>query len=90
MSKDLTQVVREYKEWKQIENEANDRIKELKAIITSEMDARGVDKMNIDVFTVKNTTVTTNYLNEAALKKDHEQLYRDYLKPSSHKRFSVT
>jgi len=64
MSKDLTQVVREYKEWKQIENEANDRIKELKAIITSEMDALGVEKMNIDVFTVKNTTVTTNYLSQ--------------------------
>ena len=89
MNKDLTQVVREFKEWKQLSEEAEARMQELKSIITDEMDAQGVDKMNVDVFTVKNITVTSNRLDTTALKKDNEQLYQRYLRESTYKRFSV-
>ena len=89
MSKDLTQAVREYREWKLLISEAEERIESLKDVITSEMNERGLEKMTVDVFKVSNITITTNKLDKKALKKDHEQIYNNYMKPSSYKRFTV-
>ena len=85
----LLEVVRDFKMYKQMADEAEAMMEQLKAIITAEMEMQGVDKMNVDVFTIKNTPITSSRFNQTAFKKDNEELYNDYKQELNYRRFSV-
>ena len=57
--------------------------------IKAEMTARNVEEMTISCFKFRYTTVTTNRFDSAAFKKTHNDLYEQYTKPSTSKRFSI-
>ena len=57
--------------------------------IKAEMTARNVEEMTVSCFKVRYTTVTTNRFDSAAFKKTHNDLYEQYTKPSTSKRFSI-
>lgn len=57
--------------------------------IKAEMTARNVEEMTVSCFKVRYTTVTTNRFDSTAFKKTHSDLYEQYTKPSTSKRFSI-
>jgi predicted phage-related endonuclease len=87
--KNLIETVKKFKELqifiKQLEEEAE----AVKQEIIAEMDEQKTEVLIIDVFTIRNTTVTTNRFDSTAFKKTHEDLYSQYLKENIGKRFTI-
>lgn len=88
-SKDLLSKVRELKELQIFIKQLEDEAEAIKADITAEMNARQTDEMIVDVFKVRNTTVTSSRFDTTAFKATHKDLYDQYLKKTTGKRFSI-
>ena len=57
--------------------------------IKAEMTARNVEEMSVSCFKVRYTTVTTSRFDSTAFKKTHGDLYEQYTKQTTSKRFSI-
>ncbi|MDO4841514.1 MAG: hypothetical protein Q3982_02415 [Phoenicibacter congonensis] len=77
------------KEWEALAAEAAAEIEALKDTIKKEMDARGVEELEAGQYIARFTTVISNRLDTTALKKDNNELYQQYLKQTTSRRFSV-
>lgn len=86
---ELTSKIRELKELEQLIEEANTEAEAIKDIIKTEMTVRDTDEITIDVFKVRWTTVQSNRFDTAAFKATHKDLYQQYTKASTTRRFSV-
>jgi len=87
--KELTNKVREFKELQIFIQQLQEEAEVIKAEITTEMEARQTEKMLVDVFKVRYTTVTSSRFDTTAFKATHKELYSQYTKPSFGKRFSI-
>jgi predicted phage-related endonuclease len=65
-----------------------DEINGLKDEIVASMDASGLDEVRTDNFVIRNKVVVSNRFDGKAFKKDHEDMYNDYLKVSATVRFT--
>lgn len=63
-------------------------LEEAKNALKAEVIAAMGDLRETDKYTVHNTTVTTNRFDSTRFKKDHKDLYDEYLKASTSTRFS--
>ncbi|MDL2281371.1 hypothetical protein LJC10_05920 [Selenomonadales bacterium OttesenSCG-928-I06] len=70
---------------KQLEEEAE----ELKAVITAEMAARGVEVLEADVFTIRYTKYQSSRLDTATLKEELPEIASRYTKTVEARRFQV-
>lgn len=86
---ELTSKIRELKELEQLIEEAAAEADAIKNAIKAEMDARGTEEMTIDVFKVRWITVQSNRFDATAFKATHKDLYQQYTKTSTTRRFSV-
>jgi predicted phage-related endonuclease len=86
---DVVTKVREYKELqafiKQLEEEAD----AIKTALIAEMEAKNIDTMQADIFTIKYATYTNNRIDTAALKKDMPEIAAKFTKTTEARRFSV-
>lgn len=57
--------------------------------LKTEMTAQGVDEMMVDVFKLRCKTVISSRFDSKAFKTTHEELYKQYSKPTECRRFSV-
>ena len=87
--KELLSNIKKYKELQLSIKKLEDEASGIKAFIVAEMDIAGVDEMIVDLFTVRNTSVTTSRFDTTAFKKTHSELYKQYSKESTSKRFSI-
>ncbi len=86
---ELTSKVRELKELTMMQKELEQEIASLQDAIKAEMTARETDKLLVDVYIVRWEPVTQSRFDSAAFKKTHAELYAQYSKASTYKRFSV-
>lgn len=54
------------------------------------MTKKNVSELEVDVFTVRYTDCSSERFDTDSFKRTHEELYKQYLKTSSTKRFSIT
>ena len=69
--------------------ELEDELEAVKQSLVGEMNARQVNEMIVDCFTLRYTTYATNRIDSTSLKKDLPELYDRYTKTSEAKRFSI-
>ena len=88
--KEFTAKIRQIKELEQQKEQTEETISALKDEIKDYMDKNKTSELAVDVFTVHWSESTSEHFDSKAFKKDNEELYAEYLKPSTTKRFSIT
>lgn len=77
------------KEWEALAQEAAAEIDSLKDCIKKEMDMRNVEELPAGQYMARFTTVLSNRFDTTAFKKEHNEMYKQYTKQSTSRRFSV-
>ena len=88
-STEITKAAKDYREIQAMIKELQDEADAIKATITAEMDAKGVDTMRADIFTIKNTAYQTSRLDTTALKQELPDVAARYTKTTESRRFQV-
>lgn len=88
--KEFTAKIRKIKELEQQKKQTEETISALKDEIKVFMDKNKTSELSVDIFTVHWSESTSERFDSKAFKKDNEELYAEYLKPSTTKRFSIT
>ena len=65
------------------------KIEALKDSIKREMDARGVEEVEAGQYIARFTTVLSNRFDTTAFKKEHGDMYKQYTKQTTSRRFSI-
>lgn len=86
---ELTSKARELKELKAMAEELAAEITTIEDTIKAEMTARNTEEMMVDVFKVRWTTVQSSRFDTTAFKSTHKELYEQYAKAATTRRFSV-
>lgn len=86
---ELIAKTRELKELKIMLNELEAEIDSIEDEIKQEMTATGVEELIVDVFTIRYKDVKSNKFDSKAFKATYEELYNQYCKPTTYKRFTV-
>lgn len=81
--------VRELKGLQQMADELTAEIESLKDELKAEMTAEGKDEITVDVFTLRYKAVTSSRFDSKAFKATHAELYSQYSKPTTSKRFTI-
>lgn len=77
------------KEWEALAAEAAAEIEALKDTIKKEMDGRGVEELEAGQYIARFTTVLTNRFDTTTFKKEHSEMYKQYTKQTTSRRFSI-
>ncbi len=88
--KEFTEKIRKIKELEQQKKQAEEAIDDLKDEIKAYMEKNKTTELAVDIFTVHWKESTSERFDSKAFKKDNEELYSEYLRPSTTKRFSIT
>lgn len=81
--------VRELKELKAMQDELNAEITAIEDEIKAVMLDNGTEEMNVDVFKIRYKLVESKRFDSAAFKATHAELYNQYTKTTTSRRFSV-
>lgn len=85
----MTKKVRELKELKAMIDELSAEAATIEDEIKAEMTARNVNEMAVDVFKIRYTTVNSTRFDSSAFKKAHGDLYAQFSKQTTSRRFSI-
>lgn len=88
--KEFTAKIRQIKELEQQKKQTEEAISDLKDEIKDFMDRNKTTELAVDVFTVHWSETTSERFDSKAFKKDNEELYAEYLRETTTKRFSIT
>lgn len=88
--KEFTAKIRRIKELEQQKKQTEETISELKDEIKNFMENNKTSELNVDIFTVHWSETTSERFDSKAFKKDNKELYAEYLKETTTKRFSIT
>ena len=86
---EMTKKVRELKELKAMIDELSAEAATIEDEIKAEMTARNVNEMAVDVFKIRWTPVTSSRFDSSAFKKVHGDLYAQYTKQTTSRRFTI-
>ena len=86
---ELTKKVRELKELKAMIDELSAEAATIEDELKAEMNARNVSEMAVDVFKIRYTTVNSTRFDSASFKKSHGDLYAQFSKQTTSRRFSI-
>ena len=86
---EMTKKVRELKELKAMIDELSAEAATIEDEIKAEMTARNVNEMAVDVFKIRYTTVNSTRFDSSAFKKAHGDLYAQYSKQTTSRRFTI-
>lgn len=86
---ELTKKIEELKELEALIKQAADEAEAIKDTLKAEMVAKGTEELNVDVYTVRYQTITSNRFDTKAFQKTHGELYAQYVKPTVSTRFTV-
>ena len=78
------------KEWEAIATEASAMVESIKDEIKRHMDAQGLEELEAGTHIVRYTTVLSNRFDSTTFKRLYADLYKDFTKPVSSRRFSVS
>lgn len=77
------------KEWEAILEEAQSEVEALRDCIKAQMLERGTEEMQAGTYIIRWTSVLSNRFDSTAFKKEYAELYKEYTKQVSSKRFSI-
>lgn len=86
---ELSAKIRELKELQQLVDEANAEMETIRDELKAHMTAQNTEEITVDVFKVRYTTVQSSRFDTTAFKKTHAELYAQYSKPTTTKRFTI-
>lgn len=86
---ELTSKIENIKTLQTMIDELTAELETAKDEIKAEMTARNTEEMTVSCYKVRYTTVTSNRFDSAAFKKTHADLYDQYTKTTTSKRFSI-
>ncbi len=86
---EITTIIQQLKEYEALAAEAAAEIEALKDTIKKEMDSRGVEELEADIYICRFTTVVSNRLDTTALKRENAAIYQRYTKQTTSRRFSI-
>lgn len=76
-------------EWEQLLEEAKAEVESLKDEIKAEMLNRNTEEMSAGRYIVRWTSVLSNRFDTTTFKRDHAEMYKQYMKQTASRRFSV-
>lgn len=88
-NKTLDNMVKEFKEYKRMIEDLETEVEKIKEQIKAEMKSRGTDELLLDASKVTWKTVTSNKFDSKSFKKIYTDLYNEFSKPQTCKRFVV-
>lgn len=77
------------KEWEELLEEARAQVETLKDEIKAEMLARNTEEMTAGRYICRWTSVLSNRFDTTTFKKEHAEMYKQYTKQTSSRRFSI-
>ena len=86
---EISEKIRALKEWEEVIAEAQAEAEAIKNSIKAEMSARQVEELEADTFIVRWTSVLSNRFDTTAFKKEHNDLYKQFTKQTTSRRFSI-
>lgn len=86
---EISEKIRALKEWEDVIAEAQAEAEAIKDSIKAEMSARQVEELEADTFIVRWTSVLSNRFDTTAFKKEHNDLYKQFTKQTTSRRFSI-
>lgn len=86
---EITTKARDYRELQAMIKELEAEAEALKAAIIAEMDLRGTDTLQADIFTVSYKAYTTHRIDTNAIKQELPELAARYTKTAEARRFQV-
>jgi predicted phage-related endonuclease len=89
VDKELTGKVRELKELKLMAEELAAQITSIEDDIKSEMSARNIEELILDVFKVTWKRYTSNRFDTTGFKSAHKDIYDLFAKPVESRRFTI-
>lgn len=81
--------VRKVKELETQKKALDEQIKENTNLIKELMESKQIEEVQCGEFTVRWAATAASRFDTTTFKKEHEELYMQYLKPSTSKRFSI-
>ena len=81
--------IQQLQEWEAILEDAKAEVEALKDTIKAEMDRNGLEELEAGTHIVRWTTVVTSRFDSTAFKKALPELYRQYQKSTTSRRFSI-
>ena len=88
--KNLISVIESLKEWEALQEEAAAMVENLKDQIKAEMTARNVEELTAGQYIIRWTSVLTNRFDTTGFKKVYGDLYKNFTKQVSSKRFCIS
>lgn len=88
-TKDVASKAAELKELKALQEELAAEISSIEDEIKAELTARGVDEMQAGAFKIRWAQVTSNRLDQSAIKSELPDIYARYCKENTSRRFCV-
>lgn len=86
---ELEKICAELKEWKKLQDEANEQVKNLENQLKDEMQKRNTEELIAGRYIVRWTTFIKSAFDSNAFKQVHADLYNLFQKTSTQRRFSV-
>ncbi len=86
---ELVKKIEELKEWEAILEEATAAAEAIKDEIKAEMLSQETEELNCGAYIVRWTSVLSNRFDSTAFKKVYADLYKEYTKQVTSKRFSI-
>lgn len=86
---ELSAIIEKMKEWEAIQAEAAAEVEALKDQVKAEMNARGVEEMEAGRYIARFTTVLSSRFDTTVFKREHAEMYKQYTKQTTSRRFSI-
>ncbi len=86
---ELSTIIEKLKEWEAIQAEAAAEVESLKDQVKAEMNARGVEELEVGQYIARFTTVLSNRFDTTVFKREHAEMYKQYTKQATSRRFSI-
>ena len=81
--------IAELREWETVLEETKAVVETLKDELKAEMNLRETEEMECGKYIVRFTSVLSNRFDTTAFKKEHAEMYKQYTKQTTSRRFSI-
>ena len=88
--KELNAKIEALKEWEALAKEADAAAEAIKDEIKAVMNEQATEEMTVDTHIVRWTTTLSNRFDTTTFKKEHNEMYKQYTKQTTSRRFSIT
>lgn len=90
IANEMEMKIAKLQEWEQLLEEAKAEVESLKDEIKAEMLTRNAEEMTAGRYIVRWTSVLSNRFDTTTFKREHAEMYKQYMKQTASRRFSVT